>query len=275
MKKLFCGCFAICILMITASADIIWEPESSFYKWHRNDCEEERRVYWVNSPEGYTTVWDEPDGTPIANLPNGELLHIYYRYQGTAGDWGIVECDSSTLRETALTLNEETLPEQGRFIEIWVPMEDLVNRYDHQSFLEEYAGELLGEERTVEISGLMYCTYPYPGGPLIFQQTKSLEVHELTLSPIYVDAEGQAWGHCGYFYGDRNVWFCISDPENPDLTGESREPELYPAATGSPSLPAAGVGVSVWLITAVVLLCGVTAILIVRMGRGTKGEKNR
>ena len=265
MKKLFCGCFAICMLMITASADIIWEPESSFYKWHRNDCEEERRTYWVNSPDGYITVWDEPSGTPIANLPNGELLHVYYRYQGTAGDWGIVEYDSSTLRETALTLNEKALPEKGRFIEIWVPMEDLVNRYDHQSFIEEHAGELLEEERAVSVSGLMYCTYPYPGGPLTFQQTKSLEVHELTLSPVYVDEAGREWGHCSYFYGDRNVWFCISDPENPDLTGESREPEMYPAATDPPALPAAETGVPVWLIAAVVLLCGVTAILIVRM----------
>lgn len=270
MKKLACVCLALCALIITASADIIWEPEGSFYKWHKKDCEEERRAYWVNSPEGYTTVWDAPSGEPIANLPNGELLHVYYRYQGTAGDWGIVEYHVDTLREAALTLDETKLPEKAGFVEIWVPMEELVNRYDHQSFLEEHAGEMLEEERTLSVSGLMYCIYPYPGGPLTFQQTKQLDVYELTLSPIYVDEAGREWGYTPYFYGDA-AWFCISDPENPDLTGESKEPELYPAATGAPALPAAGTGVSVWLVAAVMLLCGGTAILIFRMGKQEKG----
>ena len=111
----------------------------------------------------------------------------------------------------------------------------------------------------------MYCIYPYPGGPLTFQQTKKTEVYELTLSPIYVDEEGREWGHTGYFYGDRNVWFCISDLENPNLAGEDHEPELYPAVTGSPELPAARAGRSAGMIAAVAAVCGVTAVMIFRM----------
>ena len=273
MKRLFCGLIAICMLMVTASADVLWEPEGSFYQRHRKDCELEQRTYWVNSPEGYATVWDAPGGAPIANLPNGELLHIYYRCQGSAGDWGAVEYSAEALREAALTLDEAKLSD--RFVELWVPMEALVNRYDHQSFVEEYAGALLEEERTLHISDRMYCTYPYPGGPLTFQQTKKLDVDELTLSPLYVDEAGREWGHTPYFYGDRNVWFCISDVENPNLTGESREPELYPAATGSPALPDAGFGVPLWIAAAVMVLCGGTAILIFRMGKREKGGKRK
>ena len=271
MKRLFCGLIAICMLMVTASADVLWEPEGAFYQWHRKDCELERRTYWVNSPEGYVTVWDAPGGAPVANLPNGELLHIYYRYQGSAGDWGAVESSTEALRGAALTLDESKLPDS--FVELWVPMEALVNRYDHQSFVEEHAGALLEEERTLPISGRMYCKYSYPGGPLTFQQTKPLDVDELTLSPLYVDETGREWGHTPYFYGDRNVWFCISDVENPSLTGESREPELDPAASTAPELPTVGTETPVWVAAAVLLLCGGTAVLIVRMGKREKGGK--
>ena len=267
MKKWISLCLlAVCLMTVPALADVIWEPESSFYALHRGDCELEQRGYWVNSPEGYITLWDEPGGTPIANLPNGTLLFIYYRYQGSRGDWGIVEYSAETLREAALALDESEIQED-RWFEVWVPMEDLVNRYDNQSFLEEHAGELLDEERTLSVSGLLYCTYAYPEGPLNVQQTQAFEVDELTLSPIYVDESGREWGHVGYFYGDRNVWFCISDPENPDLTGPSREPQLYPAATEAPELPSAGTGMPVWVILAVAALCAVTGYLLFRMRR--------
>ena len=267
MKKWISLCLlAVCLLTVPALADVIWEPESSFYALHRGSCELEQRGYWVNSPEGYTTLWDEPGGTPVANLPNGTLLFIYYRYQGGQGDWGIVEYSAETLREAALTLDENEVP-KDRWFEVWVPMEDLVNRYDNQSFLEEHAGELLNEERTLSVSGLLYCTYAYPEGPLNFQQTQAFEVDELTLSPIYVDASDREWGHVGYFYGDRNVWFCISDPENPDLTGPSREPQLYPAATETPELATAGTETPVWVILAVAALCAVTGYLLFRMRR--------
>lgn len=266
MKRLLCGFLSVCLLSVSALADVIWEPESSFYALHRGSCELEQRSYWVNSPEGYTTLWDEPGGTPVANIPNGTLLFVYYRYQDSRGDWGIVEYSADTLRETALTLDESEIPED-RWFEVWVPMEDLVNRYDNQSFLEEYAGELLDEERTLSLSGLLYCTYTYPEGPLNFHQTQKFEAVELTLSPIYVDASGREWGHVGYFYGDRNVWFCISDPENPNLTGPSREPELYPAVTEAMELPAAERGIPVWVIPAVAALCAVTGYLLFRMRR--------
>lgn len=271
MKKLFCGTLAVCLLIITASADILWEPESSFYKRHAGDCEMEQRRYWVNSPEGYTTVWDEPNGVPVANIPNGALLYVYYRYQGSAGDWGIVEYSSDALRETAVTLNEAEIPE-NRWVGIWVPMEDLVNYYDHQSFLEEHSGEVQETKKTVDLSGLRYCTYEYPGGAFKYQPEEGFADLEITVSCLYTDSEGREWGYTGYFYGDRNVWFCISDPENPNLSAEDHQPELYPAITDSPELPAAGTGtnVSVWVILSVAALCGVTAILIFRM-RKKKG----
>ena len=156
MKKWISLCLlAVCLMTVPALADVIWEPESSFYALHRGSCELEQRGYWVNSPEGYITLWDEPGGTPIANLPNGTLLFIYYRYQGSRGDWGIVEYSAETLREAALALDESEIQED-RWFEVWVPMEDLVNRYDNQSFLEEHAGELLNEERTLSVSGLLY-----------------------------------------------------------------------------------------------------------------------
>lgn len=263
MKKLLCTCLTLCLLCGTALADVLWEPESSFYQRNQDACVLEQRAYYTNSPEGCVTLWDAPGGNALAVLPNGETLHVYYRYQESGGDWGVAEISTELLKAAALTVSGLG---GDRWVEVWVPMEDMTLKYDHQSFLEDHADSVRDESRTVDLSGLNYCVYPYPGGALSYQRESGEAELQVTLSPLYTDEAGREWGCCGYLYGDRDLWLCVSDLENPELPVEDHEPELYPAAEITPELPASTGSVSLWLTgSAVAVLCGVTAFLILRM----------
>lgn len=267
MKKLLCTCLTLCLLCGTAFADVLWEPQSSFYQRNANQCELEQRTYWLNSPDGYVTLWDAPGGNALASLPNGETLHIYYRWQGATGSWGAAELSAEALEEQALTISGDF---KDRWVEVWVPMEDLILQYDHRSFLEDHADEVREESRAVDLSGIRYCVYPYPGGVLRYQRERGGTDLPVTLSPLYTDPEGREWGCCGYLYGDRNIWLCISDLENPDLPVEDHTPDLYPAAETAPELPVSTGSSSLWLAGgAVAVVCGVTAFLILRMKKRT------
>jgi len=264
MKRFICALFAVCLLCMTAFADIIWEPDNTFYKWHTGACEMVMRSYWVNDTEGYVTVWDKPNGTPLANLPNGEQVYVHYCYKE---EWGLVECTTATLREMAVTLDEKELPEGG-MVAFWVPMEALAVSYDVWSFLDEAADAIREESQTIHMGNKNYCVYAYPGGPCT-AQIKASAMNRLTtlqVSLIYEDEAGRVWGSVSRgLPGKEQPWFCLSDLENSELSEIDRQPLFYPAATGVPPLPMAGSNVTAWALLAVVLLCGVTAVLIVRM----------
>ena len=97
------------------------------------------------------------------------------------------------------------------------------------------------------------------------------EMEPVQTAIVYTDAAGREWGHVGYWYGNRNIWFCLSDPENQNLSVEDHTPDLYPAAEGDAGtvLPVytEAESVPVWIIAGVVLVCGVTAYLLLRMRR--------
>lgn len=263
MKKLLCTCLTLCLLCGTALADVLWEPESSFFQRNQDDCTLEQRAYYTNSPEGCVTLWDAPGGNALAVLPNGETLYVYYRYQESGGDWGAAEVSVEHLKEAALTIGGLG---GDRWVEVWFPLSEMTLQYDHQSFQEDHADRVREESQTVDLSGLRYCVYPYPGGALSYQRESGEAELKVTLSPLYTDEAGREWGYCGYLYGDRNLWLCVSDLENPELPVEDHTPELYPAAETAPDLPAATGTVSLWLTGgAIAVLCGVTAFLILRM----------
>ena len=50
--------FTFCILGFPKDvhADVIWEPEDSFYKMHADDCVYHNRYYIANGPDGKVTV---------------------------------------------------------------------------------------------------------------------------------------------------------------------------------------------------------------------------
>lgn len=262
MKKWICLLLAMWVLAVPALADVAWEPENSFYQRHQNQCELEERMYWVNGAEGYAVLQEEPEGKPIATVKNGVKVFVNGIYDDA---WALITYNVDQDPERYLAVASDA--EEG-YHEAWLPMEELVRYYDSQCFEEEHRTELSAERRTFEAADKALCLYEYPGGPFTWQMdplnTKEMAPVETQL--LYTDAEGREWGKVGYWYGSRNIWFCLSDLENPDLPEEDHMPELVPAAA-SASLPE-------WRDTAVVLavlavagVCAVTAVLLALLRR--------
>ena len=269
MKRLICLLMTLGLLMTTVSADLLWEPENRFYKSHKWLCEPEERVYWVNGKDGYVTAWEEPDGRPLANLKNGFLRYVYGTYEKDGVLWGLISISANYDQEEMFLATADEVQEQWG--EVWVPMSDMVLKYDHISFLEDHPGEVMEESREISLSLRNYCTYEVPCGPLVFHQTQKYPDISAGISLIYVDEQGREWGYCGYFYQDE-VWFCLNDLENPNLQTEDFVPDLIPAAEKDVPLPEWNPSASAGVLTAaIVALCGITAVLIFYMGR--KGRK--
>ncbi|MBE6954362.1 MAG: hypothetical protein E7449_00435 [Ruminococcaceae bacterium] len=214
--RFFALVLVLCIFFsFAAQADVIWEPEDSFYRSHSKECSYYARSRIVNSPEGGLAVYVSPKSSSVVGtVENGTALHVQFTYDNEA--WGYVET-----------------PEGDG----WMPLADTVLKYDHVSFTEEYSEAFFEDEAVVKAmlesltdEDLIY-DYAYPGsGP-----TKSYIPAEYVLSDewfslqsLFEDEEGRIWGHVGYFMGRRG-WICVSDPTNSELPDAGRQQlELYP-----------------------------------------------
>ena len=62
MRRLLTGCWALALLLALyapARADVLWEPNNSFYERHRDQCEYIGRQFYANGDQGFITLWDE------------------------------------------------------------------------------------------------------------------------------------------------------------------------------------------------------------------------
>lgn len=235
MKRLFVFLLALLTLpalAVPAYADVIWEPNNSFYQKHWNECTYVDRSYYANGPEGFVTLWDAPGGSMVqGQYRNGSSLHVYHQY----GDWGCIT----------------VFGDEGQ-VDGWAPMSELELIYDYISFEEEYADKITaysGEFADYAGDAATVNFYEYPGAPRIRQSWDTVgEWHVLEnltggadghsyISSIFVDEDGRTWGYVSYMYGHLNSWFCLDEPDGTDFpVRDVSAPSLIPAQT--PVLPA-------------------------------------
>ena len=60
--SLFLALLAVSALAVPASADMIWEPNDSFYEKHRDTCDYVNRGYELAGYDGHVTVFTAPGG---------------------------------------------------------------------------------------------------------------------------------------------------------------------------------------------------------------------
>lgn len=234
MKRLYrCLIAVLAVLSLSCPvlADVAFMPNDSFLSDNYDKTEHFGAYCYINSPEGYTTVWDTPEaGKSLDTIKNGEVLYVTATYE----DWGVVEY---SVDEDG---NYTSYWPQGETKTGWIVMSDTVKKYDNSDFLEEFGGEitqnadaqnaLIGYEVK---NAIQFYTYPGSGEVQDTLDAIDPEYGELTFSDIYTDPEGRVWGYCGY-YMQLKGWVCIDDPENAEIPMFiDRSPELISAADPS------------------------------------------
>ena len=67
------------IFCAPAYADVIWEPEDSFYTSHSEECEHDKSEWYANAKSGETPVYKSPENSSvIAVVKNGEVINISF-----------------------------------------------------------------------------------------------------------------------------------------------------------------------------------------------------
>lgn len=198
MKKWLCFlgtviCFTFCALSVRA--DVIWEPENSFYEKNASKCTYVGRCFTANGPDGVVIIYESPESPRvITTWENGFKVYIFFTYEDENGVlWGIYD----------------DFKQSG-----WMPMDYMEVVYDHISFEEEYGGEIKEQSGVLEeqYRGKDVCLWNYPGAEEP-SYVMSLTMPELPkYNSVYVDEKGYSWGWVGYYYGHRNVWVCIDRP---------------------------------------------------------------
>ncbi|MBR4702860.1 MAG: hypothetical protein IKO91_03360 [Oscillospiraceae bacterium] len=218
-------------LAAPALADVIWEPESDFYETHFDECYPENRTYVTSGEEGVVYAFDVPLGKLTAEYPNGEELWIEWIWDREGG-WGFFR-----------------YRDDDGWKEAWVQLGDLTVKYDAVSFAQEHGSEFIYSEEEVllpleGLEQLVLWTYPGAVDHSVFSVYSDSGEPPLWFNTLYEDPKGRTWGNLGYYYGYRNVWVCLDDPESEDLSGtvptevpspaETPAPTEAPAPTGEP-----------------------------------------
>ena len=199
MKKSLAGILMIMLVFLGVSrevqADVIWEPENSFYKLHAKKCVYHNRNYIANGPDGSVTVYKSPEvNLKLTELENGTRVNVYWLYEADNGVlWGLYDGWEANITG-------------------WMPMDYLELEYDHICFVEEFGDQI--QNKTVELAqeyvGQEILVWSYPGSEnsSVFVPQETMEFGEM-----FVDEEGNTWGHTGYYQGWRNMWICIDNPQ--------------------------------------------------------------
>lgn len=232
---------AALVLMLPVSADVIWEPDNSFYETHREECEYIGRSYEVRGCEDHAPLFTAPDGMGRDTLENGSVVEVQFVWSG-AQDWGYVA-------------NYEAEKEG------WVPMDDLSLIYDSQQFMEDHAGQIQTVE-PVDVDFDEVILYEYPNGPQRFtlKEDERYQPFEELFTAIYTDENGLCWGYVGYYMGRMGAWACLDDPMNGELS--TAVVETQPSAAQLRGTPSVAEGGNPLLLPAV-LVAAVAAVTVV------------
>ena len=198
MKRTLCLLLALVFVLALApvvSADVIIEPQDSFFWDHRGECVRVERPFYADGPENVAVVYRSPESAAVVErVKNGEVLWISYVYEDENGiSWGLCE-------------NFEDEYWMG-----WIPMDYLLLKYDQRAFQEEFADRIVEEVGTLTESGAEVRFWTYPGSDyatdFAVEGDYAPEYFE-----TFTDDAGRKWGHIGYHMGIRDVWVCLDDP---------------------------------------------------------------
>lgn len=241
-------------------ADIIIEPEDNFYKAHDSEMKYEQREYYSNGEIGYMPIYSHPGGRVIGYSQNGQVFFVTFTYTDPNGqEWGLMEYSKG---DEYL----QSSPYSGNMG--YISLSDTIAVFDSRSFEEEHAQEL--EKYTGDVSelseGAVLWTFPRSGIKLAEMDGEDLD--SIVIEKTYTYPDGQTWGYCGYHYGFRNFWICLSDPANTELAAEVPPiPDFIEPADEMPSVGMSAQALAIILVAAVAVIT-LVVILALKKRKG-------
>ena len=254
MKRIFCALLAAAMLLLPcmALADVILEPEDSFYKRHSDQCTYQAgRTYIAEGEGGSAPVYKAPDKGEIRRIDNGNEAVCQWLYtDGNGAQWALISDGSG-----------------------WINLYDFKVKYDWVEFAGEHKDEIKHEDAEVDAAkgaGDTIIFYDYPGS-----ERKAFDVSlgafgsdKITVDTTYTDGEGRRWGFIGYWYGYRNLWISLDDP-TVEVPPAAEQPA--PVSTGAPAyLPPKGGGAPMIIGGG---LAALAALIAVGMIKGRKKKQ--
>lgn len=241
---------AVSALAVPVRADVIWEPDDSFYKSHRDECSYVGRAYLLAGYDGTVTLYTAPGGMSKTTVENDTRGTVQFTWTGDDLTWGYLMAGGN---------------QEG-----WVPMDDLTPVYDSQQFMADHSGEIVTSD-SVPVDFHEAVLYDYPNGTTGSYTLEEDAVYlpfDQLFTQVYTDEGGLRWGYVGYYMGRRSSWICLDDPMNDSLTGGIVSPALSPAqARGSATVEPGGSGPAALPIAAalVAAVAAVTGALVLKL----------
>ena len=251
-------------LTVTARADIIWEPADGFYQTHRTECKEVYRSYIADGKDGYAAMYKSPTSSEKVKLfENGSEFNFSHSYQDAKGkEWGLIGPGVAT----------------G-----WIPMDEVLLKYDNISFCEEYEGEFeeYNGEYDDELANNVLTIWSYPCSGET--QGELPEVNQnIKIYYTYTDQNKNVWGLLGFLqrvqrvagddnevikWKDYNGWICLNDPDKVNFPIVDHQEDTIPAINALPSLEEVNSksDMAFILIGALALVIAVTAGILIRL----------
>ena len=200
MKRTISLMLALLFLLALAPAvraDVILEPQDSFYNKHQDECRYLNRSYYADGPEGSVTVYRNPESAAeVTKLDNGTEVWISYLYTGSDGiAWGFCE----HYGEDHWT---------G-----WMPMDHLLLKYDSRSFREEFAARIEDEVGEIGPSGEERIHFwGYPGSDTLWAAIVVDGGYMPQYQQTFTDDAGRNWAYINYYAALRDTWVCLDAP---------------------------------------------------------------
>ena len=197
MKRTVSLLLALVVLLALAPgvrADVIVEPEDSFYWEHRGECQYHERAYYAAGPDKVAVVYRSPESAAVVErVKNGQELWISYLYEDESGiSWGYCENYEENWAG-------------------WVPMDYLLLKYDYLCFQEEFADRIAEQEGTLAVSGGEVRFWNYPGSEDAVAVTAEPD-YLPQYQAVFADDAGRRWGYVNYYMLVKHTWVCLDDP---------------------------------------------------------------
>ncbi|MCL2672048.1 MAG: hypothetical protein FWF10_08430 [Clostridiales bacterium] len=224
------------------------------------------RYFSPNNPAGFVSAKESPGSDhEVFTLENGAYCHVWATFYFKETLWGCIE-------------NED-----NRFLYGWVPMDQMHAEYDSTVFKEEFRDSItykkeaeLSLDCLIEADNLVL--WAWPGSGLIVDIAYGEGIgSKLFLYRVetYVDAEGREWVYDSLFYTGKghvyDVWICISDPTNEDISIPGLERKLleYESPPTKENKPLSPLALAIILVSGAVLG---SAVLILIFWKPKKRE---